>query len=439
MDPKKHKKRRADDFIDSDSDNEIRLRTHNWPRFLLVESEDDTLPLAKLSPFAIDKGFQALISGRLRSVKRLRNQTFLVECETKKQCDLLLKSHRLVDRPMKVSVHNTLNSSRGVIRCRDLAGMSENDIRDELKDQGVTHVRRVNRKVDGQIKATNTLFLTFCQSTLPKDIRIGYLKVNVEPFIPNPLRCFKCQKFGHGAQRCNSKETVCPICASVHEGKCTKPPKCVNCEGDHASSSKDCNVWKREKEIQTVKTEKKLSYPDARKAVLGTNAWSLPDANRQYASVAAKQMVSCSVQTDVTWLKSANPEWPKAPPVKTTQTGAESLKQITKQSDSKSAPQSVTQQQTPTKASSARPGRSSANVEIVESPSVQRKKIVPVRSSSASRVGTKRSPVKVPLKESDRLKKMERDPVKTYNMFDCLSDGHLIDVEMEGDYVPPGS
>ena len=92
---KKKKKRRADRTFDNDSDSdyEIRTKTMNWIRFLLVESGDDSLPVTKLSPFAIDKSFQALISGRLRSIKRLRNGTFLVECDTKKQSDLLLKSH----------------------------------------------------------------------------------------------------------------------------------------------------------------------------------------------------------------------------------------------------------------------------------------------------------------------------------------------------------
>ena len=204
MDPK-NKKRRADrTFYDSDSDYETRTMTMNWPRFLLVKSGDESLPVTKLSPFAIDKGFQALISGRLRSIKRLRNGTFLVECDTKKQSDLLLKSQKLVDRPMIVSIHPTLNSSRGVIRCPELAGMSETDIRDELSEQGVILVKRIRRKEDGQDKDTNALFLTFCNANLPKDIRIGYLRVKVDPFIPNPLRCFKCQKYGHGAQRCSS-------------------------------------------------------------------------------------------------------------------------------------------------------------------------------------------------------------------------------------------
>ena len=115
MDPK-NKKRCADRtfYNDSDSDYEVRTKTMNWPHFLLVESGDDSLPVTKLSPFAIDKDFQALISGRLRSIKRLKNGTFLVECDTKKQSDRLLKSQKLVDRPMIVSIHPTLNSSRGV-------------------------------------------------------------------------------------------------------------------------------------------------------------------------------------------------------------------------------------------------------------------------------------------------------------------------------------
>ena len=146
-----------------------------------------------------------------------------MECDTKKQSDILLKSQKLVDRPMIVSIHPTLNSLRGVIRCRELAGMSETDIRDELSEQGVILVKRIRRKEEGQEKDTNTLFLTFCNASLPKDIRTGYLRVKVDLFVPNPLRCCKCQKCGHGAQRC-SFAAVCPKCALEHEGPCINSP-----------------------------------------------------------------------------------------------------------------------------------------------------------------------------------------------------------------------
>ena len=73
------KKRVRDDDSDTDSDNEMLMNSEtNWPRFLIVESANEDLPLQKLSPFAIQKDFQA-IAGTLKSIKRLRDGSFLVE------------------------------------------------------------------------------------------------------------------------------------------------------------------------------------------------------------------------------------------------------------------------------------------------------------------------------------------------------------------------
>ena len=46
----------------------------------------------------------------------------------------------LTDQSGSQFTRHNLNSSRGVIICRDLADMSEVEIRDELKDQGVVGV-----------------------------------------------------------------------------------------------------------------------------------------------------------------------------------------------------------------------------------------------------------------------------------------------------------
>ena len=196
--------------------------------------------------------------------------------------------------------------------------MAETDIRDELSDHGVTSVERVRIKGQGQEKETTILFWTFCNSSLSKDIHLGYLRVKVE-------------------------------------GRFL-----LHCVASNAKSTD-------------------------------------------------KQIVSCAVQTDVTWLKGDNPVRPKAPPVKGTQTEK----------------QTVTPQQVLMKASQARPGRSSSNrsqVEIANGVAAQRKTLVPVRCASASK-GGKKLPVRVPLKEPDRLKKMEQDPIKLYNRFENLLDG----------------
>ena len=47
-------------------------------------------------------------------------------------------------------MHKTLNSSRGVIRCRELSVLSEVEIRDELKSQGVVEVHRLAVRKEGK-------------------------------------------------------------------------------------------------------------------------------------------------------------------------------------------------------------------------------------------------------------------------------------------------
>ncbi|WP_293650849.1 hypothetical protein, partial [Thiolapillus sp.] len=101
--PKKKKRTRTDDDSDSESENEIFFMKDNWPRFVVVQSADEERPLSKLSPFAVQKGFQA-IAGTLKSTKKLRDGSFLVECSRKTQAENLLKTVDFVDRPVHVSV-----------------------------------------------------------------------------------------------------------------------------------------------------------------------------------------------------------------------------------------------------------------------------------------------------------------------------------------------
>ena len=43
----------------------------------------------------------------------------------------------------------------------------------------------------------NTLILTFNSLKIPESLKICYLNILVSQFVPNSLRCYKCQKFGH--------------------------------------------------------------------------------------------------------------------------------------------------------------------------------------------------------------------------------------------------
>ena len=62
---------------------------------------------------------------------------------------------------VNVSEHNSLNSSKGIIRDRMLKGESEDSIVEYLRPQGVTRCKRFKIKKDGKTVETNTLLLPF--------------------------------------------------------------------------------------------------------------------------------------------------------------------------------------------------------------------------------------------------------------------------------------
>ncbi|XP_041350995.1 uncharacterized protein LOC121369978 [Gigantopelta aegis] len=226
-----------------------RVISSNWPRFLVISSTDDRA-LKKLSPFAIQKGLVGLV-GEPKNVTKIKNGSLLVECSTEKHSKCLLKSTILANIRIIVLPHTSLNSSKGVIRCRDLEGVSDEEICDNLTSQDVTVVRRIKVRRNNELVPTNTFILTFSTPTLPHSIKAGYLNIPVEPFIHNPLRCFKCQKYGHGQNTCRGKLT-CARCGQFdHDSKtCKKDLVCTNCKGDHFAYSRECPMWKKEKKVQ---------------------------------------------------------------------------------------------------------------------------------------------------------------------------------------------
>ena len=185
-----HKRLRATSDSDSESDagSPGLSVLPTWPTFLRIESVDENKPISKLSPFAIQKGIQGL-AGEPKTVKKLRSGSLLVEVTKQVHSRNLLRCNIMVDIPVKVSPHRSLNTSKGIIRSRDLEGCPDDEILHELKEQGVIDVKRISVRRNGQMKETNTFILTFAMTILPSSVKAGYLSIRVDQYIPNPLRC----------------------------------------------------------------------------------------------------------------------------------------------------------------------------------------------------------------------------------------------------------
>ena len=93
----------------------------------------------------------------------------------------------------------------------------------------------------------------FSEGPLPKFISIFGVFRKVLNFVPFVLRCFRCQKFGHGTNYCRNMD-ICTNCAQHHSGDCKSPPFCANCKKLHPASSRECIFYLFHKEVNFIKT-----------------------------------------------------------------------------------------------------------------------------------------------------------------------------------------
>jgi hypothetical protein len=282
-------------------------QSEHWPKFLIIQGVDNgeerNSALAKLSPFVIEKTIQGCIGSAVQ-IKKLRSGQLLVEVSRRTQAENLLKLTQFASLPVSVSPHRGLNTCRGVIRSSELAGMDPDELVTELKKFHVSKADRIFITKNNERKPTNTLILTFNIPTLPTFLAVAYLHIKVEPYIPSPLRCYRCQRYGHHQGTCK-RNPACFKCGSTEHNhtNCSNTPKCLSCEGEHPANFSRCPVWLREKEICKIKVLEKLSYPEARARVEGMQPTA--GTSRSYASALASKpkMYSVSTQTEVTGCK----------------------------------------------------------------------------------------------------------------------------------------
>ncbi|XP_046391565.1 uncharacterized protein LOC124159700 [Ischnura elegans] len=172
--------------------------------------------------------------------------------------------------------------------------------------QGVGDVRRLTTKRNGEIVNTTSVVLTITCDRLPK-VFIGYESVTVRPFIPAPMRCFQCQRYGHIATRCEGK-AICPRCGLDAHGdsSCPKGPQCVNCEGAHPAYSLKCPKMLEDRKIMDIN----ITYFDARKKYRSITA---PTFSKSFAKVVESTVTKALIGTQTETIPKNNTIEPAKP------------------------------------------------------------------------------------------------------------------------------
>ena len=130
---------------------------------------------------------------------------------------------------------------------------------------------RIIKKIAGSQIRTAQMILHF-EGDLPPYVRFEWKRYRVSQYIPEPVRCYKCQKYGHKAPSCHARKVKCTICLGPHEVlhcpiKTTHREEqtavCPNCKRNHPAPYHGCPEFKLAKEAQKKHILQKISYADA--------------------------------------------------------------------------------------------------------------------------------------------------------------------------------
>lgn len=109
---------------------------------------------------------------------------------------------------------------------------------------------------NGKLVHTYPFAFPFSIATLSENLKVGYLYIKFETYIPNPMICNRCQRYGHtepnvevGSASVPNAENMA-VTPNLNEAQTTPN---VNCSGDHISFSSFYPVWKIEKIVLTIK------------------------------------------------------------------------------------------------------------------------------------------------------------------------------------------
>lgn len=240
-----------------------RKKTEMYNVVIRFEGEEG---VKRMDPLKMTKIIKTQV-GEIKYARVLRDGNLLIGCNSVSQCE---KAQKLTSVG-KVKVYKTVRvgerktwGSRGVITGVPISVRME-EMRENLTVYNNT-VKGVKRMTKGkEKKETETVLIEFEEQNIPKEVFYGFIRYGVREYIPNPIRCYKCQGFGHLAKKCEGKRR-CARCGEDHEyGKCVEGvrPKCSNCGGGHSAAYWGCEVMQQEVKIQAIKVQEKVSYAEA--------------------------------------------------------------------------------------------------------------------------------------------------------------------------------
>ena len=249
-----------------------------YAKWLSVVQTGGDNSISKLSMFKIKKFLLSLGINSVHGLDR-KVDSLDIHLENAEDSARLLRCTTFCDLAVTVEPHSTLNFSKGVVKSNEFRFVDA----DEMETiPGVKKAVPILAFRDGEKVKTGTWILTFDSLVCPEYINVCWLRVQVNAFIPKPLRCFKCQRFGHMGSKCKSKIDRCMQCAAPEKHtNCKLAKKCSNCLEAHSASDKNCQVYKETQLILRHQAENGGTFASSRRILFPSGTTYSRVARRQ--------------------------------------------------------------------------------------------------------------------------------------------------------------
>ena len=206
------------------------------------------------------------------SFRSIKENEWLVETTTRQQSESLLSMTNIDGVGVEVTKHVNLNSIKGTVILPKYDEDEEEIDKKMLFESLQMRYSNVedlelynipNKKYpDSPLKVAK---IKFQGQNLPSKIIVFGQNREIRPYVPSPLQCKNCSKFGHTTKKCFN-QSVCAYCSSSdHETKwkCGQA-RCINCGQNHHSRSKECCFYLYNAELRLLQDRTGMSIKEAK-------------------------------------------------------------------------------------------------------------------------------------------------------------------------------
>ena len=298
--PKKHRE-----------ESPIKTGANNHPGVAVIVSSSKGEKLTYMNPIKVNTDIvNFLTNGLVKIIPLPRGDLLLIVKNEIFANKMLMEYSTLLGHQVKVNRPKGDGQGR-IIRERGIVDwvpthISESDLQSALNYASLNIIKVLKNR--GNEKYNPDYYsVVVVGETIPEKVYVGYITLRVKKSAPPPVRCAKCQRFGHAENVCRATCFTCPTCAGKHRYEDCKSQlkKCSNCGGQHSCAWRGCQSIKIEKKVIETQIKENVARKDATKIV--------HKAKQQSAVITTKGMPT------------AKPVEVPQPPSQTTQTAPRSV------------------------------------------------------------------------------------------------------------------